>query len=128
MPHCQSAETFSRTSAVEYLFGLKAYDGVSPVAVDGLDADLFDAVEFGDREYAELLLDAPDVNIDAQDLAGTTILMLASSYGHVELLQIILGRGADPNLQDKQGRTALQRAIESGHLGVVELLKQAGAV
>ncbi|ODA30532.1 hypothetical protein A6X21_05735 [Planctopirus hydrillae] len=98
------------------------------MAVDGLDADLFDAVEFGDREYAELLLDAPDVNIDAQDLAGTTILMLASSYGHVELLQIILGRGADPNLQDKQGRTALQRAIESGHLGVVELLKQAGAV
>jgi hypothetical protein len=30
--------------------------------VDDLDADLFDAVEFGDREYAEVLLDRPDVN------------------------------------------------------------------
>ena len=98
------------------------------MAVDGLDADLFDAVEFGDREYAEILLDAPDVNVYAQDLAGTTILMLASDYGHTELVQLILSCGADPNLQDKQGRTALRRASESGHFGVVELLKQAGAV
>jgi hypothetical protein len=37
----------------------------------------FDAVEFGDREYAEILLDAPDVNVNAQDLAGRTNLMLA---------------------------------------------------
>ncbi len=97
------------------------------MAVDGLDADLFDAVEFGDREYAEVLLDALDVDVDAQDLAGTTILMLASGYGHLEIVRLILGRGADPNLQDKQGRTALRRAGESGHLGVVEILKQAGA-
>ena len=98
------------------------------MAVDGLDPDLFDAVEFGDREYAEILLADPGVNVNAQDLAGTTILMLASYYGHQELVRLILSRGADPNLQDKQGRTALRRARESGHPEVVELLKQAGAV
>ena len=98
------------------------------MAVDGLDADLFDAVEFGDRQYAEVLLDAPDVNVNARDLTGTTILMLASSYGHAELVRLILSRGADPNSQDNRGRTALRRASESGHHKVVELLKQAGAV
>ncbi len=97
------------------------------MAIDGLDGDLFDAVEFGDREYAEILLDDPDVNVNAQDLAGTTILMLASYYGHLQLVQLILSRGADPSLQDKQGRTALQRAGESGHAGIAELLRQAGA-
>jgi ankyrin repeat protein len=93
-----------------------------------LDPDLFDAVEFGNREYAEVLLDAPDVNVNAQDLAGTTILMLASYYGHTELVQLILSRGADPNLEDNQGRTALQRASDEGHHEVIALLKQAGAV
>ena len=95
------------------------------MAIDGLDADLFDAVEFGDREYAETLLNNPDVNVNAQDLAGTTILMLAAYYGHGELVELILTRGADPNLRDNQGRTALRRASESGHLGIIELLKQA---
>jgi ankyrin repeat protein len=92
--------------------------------MDGFDADLFDAVEFGDRGYAEILLNAPDVNVNARDLAGTTILMLASYYGHSELVQLILSRGADP--RDNQGRTALLHAGETGHIGVVELLKQAG--
>ncbi len=98
------------------------------MAVDGLDADLFDAVEFGDRDLADVLLNSADVNVDAQDLSGNTILMLASYYGHLELVQLILSRGAAPNLQDKQGRTALQRARDLGHLEVVELLKKAGAV
>jgi ankyrin repeat protein len=98
------------------------------MAVNGLDADLFDAVEFGDREFAEVLLDDPSVNVNAQDLEGTTILMLASHYGHKDLVQLILRRGADPNLQDKQGRTALRRATESGDKEVAELLKQGGAV
>ena len=107
---------------------LKARLGGLDVSVDGFDADLFDAVEFRDRETVEMLLDAPDANINAQDLAGTTILMLACYYGHLELVQLILSRGADLKLQDNQGRTALLRASESGHVGVVELLKRASAV
>src|SRR5262245_41069080 len=98
------------------------------MAVNGFDPDLFDAVEFGDREYAEILLTDPAVDLNAQDTAGVTILMLASYYGHRDLVSLILRRGANPNLRDKQGRSALERAIAEWHQDIIELLIQAGAV
>jgi ankyrin repeat protein len=102
------------------------------MGINGYDADLFDAAEFGDIEYAKLLLghpgcDGKPIDVNAQDTEGTTILMLASYYGHEDMVRLILEHGADPNLKDSKGRTALMRAGSSNHTNVVGLLRNAGA-
>lgn len=54
--------------------------------------------------------------------AGQTALMLAVSHGRMAMVQSLLGRGADVNLQDDEGSTALMCASEHGHVDMVRLL------
>lgn len=54
--------------------------------------------------------------------AGQTALMLAVSHGRMAMVQSLLGRGADVNLQDDEGSTALMCASEHGHTDLVRLL------
>lgn len=53
---------------------------------------------------------------------GETGLILASRYGHLEVVQELIGRGAQLNIAGKRGLTALARAAENGHLDTVKEL------
>lgn len=50
--------------------------------------------------------------------------MLAVSHGSVDMVQALLEQGAEVNLQDDEGSTALMCASEHGHAGIVKLLLQ----
>lgn len=53
--------------------------------------------------------------------------MLAVSHGRMGMVRALLDRGADVNLQDDEGSTALMCASEHGHADIVRLLlAQAG--
>ena len=52
----------------------------------------------------------------------------ASAFGHRDLVNLLVVGGADVNLKDAAGRSALARATLAGHAEVVEMLKAAGAV
>jgi hypothetical protein len=49
------------------------------------------------------------------------------SEGHREVVRLLLRNGADANLPNKNGCTALTGAAEEGHIGVIRLLLEAGA-
>lgn len=47
--------------------------------------------------------------------------MLAVSHGRYEMVNMLLETGADMNIQDEDGSTALMCAAEHGHANIVKL-------
>lgn len=48
--------------------------------------------------------------------------MLAASHGKYAMASMLLAAGADVNVQDEDGSTALMCAAEHGHVDMVKLL------
>jgi ankyrin repeat protein len=65
-----------------------------------------DAVRKGDVDTLERALNAGVVT-DAITPRGDSLLMLAAYYGHVDAVETLLARGADPNKTDAKGQTPL---------------------
>ena len=53
--------------------------------------------------------------------------MLAVTEGKLEIVRLLLARGADPNAADGAGHTPLQQATKRNLPDVAALLEQAGA-
>lgn len=79
-------------------------------------------------EIVELLVKAPNINLNIQDDTGETPLMIAAEKDNPEVTQILVSSGANPNVQKPgglyKGETALHFAARYNHPNVVrELLK-----
>jgi ankyrin repeat protein len=69
------------------------------------------AASLGNAETVKLLLERK-ANVDAQDDEGFTPLMNACQNRHIEVVRLLLGKGANKELKSKYGDTA--RTIVSG--------------
>ena len=109
---------------------------------------LMHAVFHNHRAMVKLLI-RYGADIDAVDNAGITALMKAAYWGHVECVQwlldgpcpeekikgssgdtvwyVPLAPGANPNMRDKDGWTALDWAKDRGHNEVIHILENAMA-
>ena len=47
---------------------------------------------------------------------------MAAAFGHVQVVETLLWHGAEVNLQNSSGNTALMMAADQGHERVVDLL------
>lgn len=56
---------------------------------------------------------------------GLTPLMFAARYNKIEILKYLLEKGADKDLKDERGNTALKYAENSKSVEALEFLKQA---
>jgi len=72
----------------------------------------------------EVLVNAPDVNLEAQATNGDTPLMLASFYGNIPVVKLLLSREVEVN---RPGWTALHYAAINGSSEIVKLLLDASA-
>ncbi|BFY99638.1 hypothetical protein BsWGS_02678 [Bradybaena similaris] len=72
-------------------------------------------------ETVRRLFSLGDVNARATSTKQTA-LMLAASHGRTEMVRLLVEEGADVNLQDEDGSTALMCACEHGNLDIVNFL------
>ncbi|RPB22045.1 ankyrin, partial [Terfezia boudieri ATCC MYA-4762] len=56
-----------------------------------------------------------------------TALHIAAKKGHLEVVKVLLDKGATINAMTHVNRTALHMAAENGHLEVVKVLLDKGA-
>ncbi len=127
-----SEETWSCLSDDETIFGQASMedsfsDSDKIFSCDRYTNEEFhEAVDKGDEATTALLLEL-GAQVDGKDTDGGTPLMIASEYGHSNLVEILLKAGAEVNLADKHGFTSLIEALVNDHAQIVELLLKAGA-
>jgi ankyrin repeat protein len=108
--------------ALFLLFGSISVPGQSPK--QELNDKFFEAVRRGDLAATTALLDQ-GADVNAKFRYGTTALFKAAERGHVEIVKLLLARGADATVKDTfYGATAMSWALDGDHLDVVEVLLQ----
>ena len=93
---------------------------------------LIPAAERGHVEAVRFLLDHTRVDVNHINNLGWTALLEAivlSDGGprHQEVVRLLLARGADPNIADREGVRPLQHARSRGYLEIARALEAAGA-
>lgn len=89
---------------------------------------LLDAARAGDLATVTTLINAGmfvDTYYTHDPNYGETALMLAARNGHTEMVDFLLSRGANPDVQNDRGKTAETLAQESGHGDIAALIAEA---
>nr|XP_054774551.1 ankyrin repeat domain-containing protein 50-like [Lytechinus pictus] len=102
------------------------------VALPSVTLQHSDDSKRGSTEQSESLLSVSperslNPDIDQADEEGCNSLYKAASRGHIDGVEILVEKGADPNKANKDGRRALHVAAEEGHGAIVNFLLDQGA-
>jgi len=107
-----------------HAIGLAAMLGVTAASQESSGENFYTAIRANDLARLDgLLTVSGDVN--AKDERGITPLMYAAWIGSVDAMKRLLDRGADPNLANSSGSTALM--LSATEIAKVQLLKDRGA-
>ena len=88
--------------------------------------ELIEAIKSGNRASVEQLLNA-GAELNQQDKQGWLPLNWAAGSGQLEIVDLLLERGADPLAVGRDLRTPQMIALAAGHADVVKCLREAEA-
>lgn len=88
--------------------------------------EFIEAIKSGNRASVAEMIDA-GAEINQQDKQGWTPLNWAAGSGQLEIVELLLERGADPSAVGRDLRTPQMIALAAGHADVVKRLRQAEA-
>ena len=84
-------------------------DIVDLLVATGLPVDLFSAAALGDVERVRKLIDADPQAVSRRLVDGQTALHVAAAGSEPKVLELLLADGADPNAEDGESMTPLDR-------------------
>lgn len=117
------------TGKINYVIRLLAREPelVNTHADDGFHA-LGLACFFGHYDVAEYLIKAgAPINSPSRNGLKAAPLHSATAAGHVRIVKLLLESGADPNVREQSGFTALHAAAQNGDVEMIRALLFAGA-
>ena len=110
-------------SYIRVILQLLGHNGIRPNIKNRLqDTPLMIAVKEENNTLVSNLLQYTNVDVNTADSRDKTALMYASERGSQGVVQRLLNRSANPNLQDGKKFTALHYACHYGRVEVVRLL------
>jgi len=109
------------------LFGLGCLLVMARIALCApADPKLLDAVKKSDVRAVQSLITAK-TDVNGTDVDGSTALHWAVQRDNVELVDLLLGAGANPKIASRYNITPLYLACMNGNAAVIERLLEAGA-
>ncbi|XP_076316450.1 uncharacterized protein LOC143228881 isoform X3 [Tachypleus tridentatus] len=100
-------------------------DGRQPL-LWAASAALHCAASRGHVDCVETLINFCGAKVDTIDNNGCTALFYSVTLGHADCTQLLLQYGAEPNLQDRKGRTAAHCGAAKGQLETLKILGAKG--
>ena len=112
------------TTPLQHLHGTISCERaiVEDTDIESPDPLLHVAIRSRSRDVIRVLFRQGAVIVDERDGKGRTALHIAAELGDEALVGLLLGQGADAQLQDHSGRLAVYFAVEKGYHEIVELL------
>ncbi|XP_019726342.1 histone-lysine N-methyltransferase EHMT2 [Hippocampus comes] len=83
---------------------------------------LHHAAKQGNLEIVNTLLETGQVDVNAQDSGGWTPIIWAAEHKHVEVIKVLLNRGADVTINDKELNVCLHWAAYAGNVDIAEMV------
>lgn len=91
-----------------------------------LAAKLFDFARQGETPALRQYVDA-GIPVDLTNHKGDTLLMLASYYGNLETVNMLLEKGADMDVLNERGQSPIAGAVFKGYDEIVKAMVEKGA-
>ncbi|XP_078422690.1 histone-lysine N-methyltransferase EHMT2-like isoform X2 [Cetorhinus maximus] len=126
-------DKLQRTPLMEAIMN-NHYDVVKLLAKHGacvfhkeLDASscLHHAAKNGSVQMVQFLLATGQVDLNTQDSGGWTPVIWAAEHKHIEIIKLLLGRGANVTLKDNEENICLHWAAFAGSSDIAEVLLNA---
>jgi ankyrin repeat protein len=104
----EGIEDTAQKTGMEYLMG-KVFDNIFHCAIQEGEYD------------AVVQAIASGHNVDYADVDGDTALMIAAAWGHADIVRLFLSIGANRNLRNAKGNTAMDLAQQNNRQSVINV-------
>ncbi|KAI1309395.1 Myotrophin [Halotydeus destructor] len=91
-----------------------------------MSGDLVWSLKNGDLDQVREHIEKNNIEVNSS-IDGRPLIHYAADYGHTEVIQYLIQKGANVNSTDKHGISALLAAIWEGHVSSVKLMLEKGA-